>query len=70
MSSLKTSAESGKRSALNTTIDKDVFDAFKAKCKVTGVPMNVLLETFMIQFNEDSFVLRYEDNKKTLNIVK
>lgn len=35
---------------LNTTIQKDVLNEFKRKCKDIGCPMNFVLEKFMIQF--------------------
>ena len=60
MSSLKTeSVAKEERSPLNTTINKQVFDEFKIKCKVTGIPMNALIEVFMKQYNSGEFKLRF-----------
>lgn len=47
--------------ALNTKINKEVFDAFKDYCKELGYPMNVMLETFMRQYANGRFELDAED---------
>lgn len=47
--------------ALNTKINKEVFDAFKDYCKELGYPMNVMLETFMRQYANGRFKLDAED---------
>lgn len=47
--------------ALNTKVNKEVFDAFKDCCKEQGYPMNVMLETFMRQYANGRFALREED---------
>ena len=47
--------------ALNTKINKDVFDAFKDYCKELGYPMNVMLETFMRQYSKGKFKVDSED---------
>ena len=47
--------------ALNTKINKEVFDAFKDVCKNLGYPMNVMLETFMQQYANGRFNLNAED---------
>ena len=36
--------------ALNQKVNKEVFDKFKDYCKELGYPMNVVLETFMLQY--------------------
>lgn len=60
MSSLKTEGVvKDERAVLNTTIKKEVFDEFKAKCKRTGVPMNTLLEVFMDQYNNGEFKIKF-----------
>lgn len=64
MSRVKTDADAPKRAMLNTTINKDVLDDFKAYCKELGLPMNVLLESFMKQFSDGSFVLKIGKNNK------
>ena len=71
MSSLKTTINNPKnRSALNTTIKTEVFNEFKKNCKVCGVPMNVLIEAFMRQFNEGGFYLKFgkEGKEKKIKI--
>lgn len=47
--------------ALNTKINKEVFDAFKDRCKEAGYPMNVVLETFMQQYANGRFYLEDRD---------
>lgn len=48
-----------KKQALNTSIDVDVLNEFKEKCRSTGVNMNVIIETFMKQFNRDELYLKF-----------
>lgn len=48
-------------SALNTKINKEVFDNFKICCKQMGYPLNVMLETFMRQYTNGKFVLSADD---------
>ena len=47
--------------ALNQKVNKEVFDKFKDYCKELGYPMNVVLETFMLQYANDRFPVREED---------
>lgn len=69
MSSLKIDTNTvNKRVALNTTIDKEIFEAFKVNCKITGIPMNVLLETFMSQYNNGEFNLKFGRNKRDIDM--
>lgn len=35
---------------LNTKVDKETFQKFKDRCAYLGYPMNVVLETFMLQY--------------------
>lgn len=46
--------------ALNTKVNKKVFEDFKDCCKKRGYPMNVMLETFMLQYANGRFNLRDE----------
>lgn len=63
MSSLKTEGViKEERSALNTTIKKEVFEEFKAKCKKVGIPMNTLIEVFMEQYSNGEFKLKFTRN--------
>ena len=48
-----------KKEPLNTTIDGAVLNNFKAACKKTGIPMNVIIETFMNQFTNGEFRLKF-----------
>lgn len=47
--------------ALNTKVNKEVFDAFKDYCKELGYPMNVMLETFMRQYANGRFEMDADD---------
>ena len=53
--------------ALNTKINKEVFDAFKDCCKEQGYPLNVMLESFMRQYANGRFKLSEEDILKFKN---
>lgn len=48
-----------KKEPLNTTIDGVVLNNFKAACKKSGIPMNVIIETFMNQFTNGEFRLKF-----------
>lgn len=63
--------------ALNTKVNKEVFDRFKEICKRNGLPLNVVIEIFMRQYADKMFPLasvqiikyKYEDYETaTLNI--
>lgn len=53
-----------KRAVLNTTINEEVLEDFKAYCRELGLPMNIIIESFMRQFAEGSFVLKLGRNNK------
>lgn len=62
--------------ALNTKVNKEVFDRFKEICKRNGLPLNVVIEIFMRQYADKMFPLasdqiikyKYEDYETaTLN---
>lgn len=53
--------ERAKTTALNTKVNKEVFDNFKDCCKYLGYPMNVMLETFMRQYANGKFDLSEEE---------
>lgn len=53
--------------ALNTKVNKEVFEAFKDCCGEYGYPMNVMLETFMRQYTNGNFKLNEEDVLKFKN---
>ena len=48
-----------KRAMLNTTIREDVLSDFKDTCKESGINMNIILETFMKQFSDGEFTLKF-----------
>ena len=71
MSGLKTDREVKREKAmLNTTIDKEVFEEFKATCKASGMRMSTLLETFMRQYNDGEFTVKFVKNKSVLELDK
>lgn len=43
--------------ALNTKVNKDIFESFKDYCAYLGYPMNVVLESFMRQYANGRFKL-------------
>lgn len=47
--------------ALNTKVDKEVFDKFKIRCLELRYPMNVMLEIFMRQYANGQFDLSDND---------
>lgn len=53
--------------ALNTKVNKEVFEDFKDCCGEFGYPMNVMLETFMRQYTNGKFKLDSEDILKFKN---
>ena len=53
--------------ALNTKVNKEVFEAFKDCCGELGYPMNVMLETFMRQYTNGKFKLDDSDIMKFKN---
>ena len=61
--------------ALNTKINKEVFDKFKDCCKEDGYPLNVLLETFMRQYSNGRFkidsddILKFKNDGKKVDIL-
>lgn len=54
-------------SPLNTKINKEVLDNFKDYCAYRGVGMNILLETFMQQYNNGRFYLSNDEIIKWKN---
>lgn len=56
-----------KTTALNTKVNKEVFESFKDYCAYLGYPMNVVLETFMRQYANGRFELGKEDILKFKN---
>ena len=70
MARVKSDAEPRPRAMLNTTINAKVLDDFKAYCKELGLPMNMLLESFMQQFVNGEFVLKIgKANKINVDLV-
>lgn len=52
---------------LNTKVNKEVFESFKDYCAYLGYPMNVVLESFMLQYSNGRFKLDKEDILKFKN---
>jgi len=71
MARVKTNAKPKPRAMLNTTINSDVLDEFKAYCKELGYPMNMILESFMQQFVDGEFVLKIaRANKMNVDLIE
>lgn len=64
---IKRDVERVETTALNTKVNKEVFDGFKDYCKELGYPMNVMLETFMQQYTNGRFKVKAEDILKFKN---
>lgn len=64
MSRIKATAKATKRAPLNTTIDKEILNDFKSYCKELGLPMNMLVQSFMQGMIEQSLVLRIGKNNR------
>lgn len=60
--------ERQKRAMLNTTINSDILNNFRDYCKVINVPMNTILEAFMVQFAEGKFSLKLAKNKMMVDM--
>lgn len=58
---IKVDANRVETKALNTKVNKEVFDNFKVYCKELGYPLNIMLETFMQQYANGRFELSEED---------
>lgn len=56
------------KAMLNTTINKDVLDAFRDHCKHIKCPMNVVLEAFMMQFSNGEFIVKLGKAKMEVDI--
>lgn len=64
MSRIKATVKATKRAPLNTTIDEEILNDFKSYCKELGLPMNMLVQSFMQGMIEQSLVLRIEKNNR------
>lgn len=48
-----------KRSPFNTTINVEVAKQFRGYCDEIGMPLNIVLESFMKQFSNGEFELKF-----------
>lgn len=67
MARVKSDAKPKPRAMLNTTINEEILNDFKAYCKELGFPMNMILESFMAQFVDGEFILKIGKSNK-LNV--
>lgn len=58
---VSSNAQRVETTALNTKVNKEVFDNFKDYCKELGYPMNVMIETFMRQYANGRFNIKAND---------
>ncbi len=61
---IKRNVERVETTALNQKINKKIFDQFKDRCKEAGYPMNVVLETFMVQYADNRFDIQAREIQK------
>ena len=52
------------RKAFNTSIEENVQNTFKEKCKQENIPMNKVLEMFMDGYNNNKFIIEMKVNFK------
>lgn len=64
---VNSNAQRVETTALNTKVNKEVFDKFKDCCKTDGYPLNVMLETFMRQYTNGRFNINTNDILKFKN---
>lgn len=64
---VNSNAQRVETTALNTKVNKEVFDKFKDCCKEQGYPLNVVLETFMRQYSNGRFEVNTNDILKFKN---
>ena len=64
---IKVDVERVKTTALNTKVNKEVFDGFKKECKRRGYSLNTMLEIFMGQYVKGRFHIDREDILKFKN---
>lgn len=55
-------ADKNNKAVLNTTVDKEVKDAFNARCKTIGVTMGVALEAYMRKFAKGEIEITIKKN--------
>lgn len=52
------------RKAFNTSIEEEIANTFKEKCKQDNIPMNKVLEMFMEGYNNNIFTIEMKVNFK------
>ena len=54
------------KNKFNTSIDADILQAFKDKCKEDNLPISIVLERFMQGYVEGkfTFTMKYSDSGK------
>lgn len=71
MPRIKSNSVKVKRSPLNTTINDEILTDFKDYCFELGLPMNLILESFMSQFIDGELVLKIgKSNKLKVDLVE
>lgn len=64
---INSNVQRAETTALNTRVNKEIFEGFKDCLGKTGYPMNVILETFMKQYSDGRFNLKDDDILKFKN---
>jgi antitoxin component of RelBE/YafQ-DinJ toxin-antitoxin module len=53
-----------RKATINTCVEPDVLKRFKAKCKAENLTMNSVFETFMRQYADGEFTLKFVPTEK------
>lgn len=61
---IKRDVERVKTTGLNQQVNTEVLNNFRDACKKAGYPLNIMLETFMLQYTNGRFYLSDEDIMK------
>ena len=54
------------KKAFNTSIDEEILQKFKDRCKEDNLPINIVLEKFMLGYVDGDFTfkMKYSENGK------
>lgn len=56
------------KAVLNTTVDKDVKDAFNAQCRALGITMGMALEAYMRKFAKGEIEITIKKHKVEIDL--
>lgn len=61
---IRSNAERVKTKQISAKINKEICDDFKDYCKITGYPINIMIEIFMKQFVDGKFLIECNEISK------